>query len=178
MNGSMTPKQVTEQLDLTTETLKKYSLLLEKAGMDVERNKRGHRQYSEGNLQLIKALMFLNKEKSVNLEDAAEMVTSSDFDFEIMNGTTTVTDNGVITLQHNGIPLQNELATTVMNQLQLLQSKLELQDQRDIEFQKIVTNRLEEQRNLIVKQEEALEKLSQQLEEENNKSFWQKLFGK
>lgn len=178
MYDYMSPKQVVEQLDLTTETLKKYSLLLEKAGMDVERNKRGHRQYSEGNLQLIKALMFLNKEKSVNLEDAAEMVTSSDFDFEIMNGTTTVTDNGVITLQHNGIPLQNELATTVMNQLQLLQSKLELQDQRDIEFQKIVTNRLEEQRNLIVKQEEALEKLSQQLEEENNKSFWQKLFGK
>ena len=178
MYDYMSPKQVVEQLDLTTETLKKYSLLLEKNGMDMERNKRGHRMYSEENVTTIKALMFLNKEKSVNLEEAASIVTSSDFDFSTMNVTNTDTNNAVIPLQRNDITVQNELAGTVINQLQLLQNELELRDQRDIKFQEIVTDRLEEQRNLIVKQEEALETLRQQLEEERKKSFWQKLFGK
>lgn len=174
----MTPKQVTEKLNLTTETLKKYSLLLEKTGMDMERNKRGHRQYSEENVKMIEALIFLNKEKSVNLDDAASMVTSADFDFSVMNVTDTVTHNAVIPLQSNDMTVQNELAVTVINQLNLLQGELKLRDQRDIEFQQIVTDRLEEQRSLIIKQEEALEKLRQQLEAENKKSFWQKLFRK
>lgn len=178
MNVCMSPKQVVDSLDISAEALKKYSLLLEKSGMDIDRNKRGHRQYSEENVETIKALMFLNKEKSVNLDEAASMVTASDFDFSIMNGTDTVTHNDVIPLQSNDMTVHNELAVTVINQLQLLKSEIDHRDMRTAEFQKIVTERLEEQRDLIVSQEEKIEELKQLLLEENKKSFWQKLFGK
>lgn len=171
------PKEVVEKLETTAETLKKYSLLLEKNGMDISRNKRGHRGYSEENIKIIKALFYLNKEKSMSLEDAASLVLSSDFDFTIMQSTVidNVTNPAVITLLSNDITLHNEVIVTFTNQLLQLHNELEVQQKKNDEFQKIVTDRLEEQRDLIIQQEEMLKKLSRQLEE-NKKSFWQKLF--
>ncbi|SCY83918.1 MerR family transcriptional regulator [Lysinibacillus fusiformis] len=173
------PKEIVEQLELSAETLKKYSLLLEKNGMNISRNKRGHREYSDENIKIIKALIFLNKEKSVSLEDAASIVLSSDFDFTIMQ--TKIMDNvtnpTVTTLSSNDTTLQHEVVIMVKNQLLLLHNELEEQKKKDDEFQKIVTDRLEEQRELIIHQEEMLKNLSQQLEE-NKKSFWKKLFSK
>lgn len=173
------PKEVVEKLETTAETLKKYSLLLEKNGMDISRNKRGHREYSEENIKIIKSLFYLNKEKSMSLEDAASLVLSSDFDFTIMQSTVidNVTNPTVITLSSNDITLQNEVIVTVTNQLLQLHNELEVQQKKNNEFQKIVTDRLEEQRDLIIQQEEMLKKLSRQLEE-NKKSFWQKLFSR
>lgn len=173
------PKEVVEQLETSAETLKKYSLLLEKNGLNISRNKRGHREYSEENINTIKALFYLNKEKSVSLEDAASLVLSSDFDFTIMQPSVidNVTNPTVTTLLSNDITLQNEVVVMVTNQLLQLHNELEVQKQKDDEFQKIVTDRLEEQRDLIIQQEEMLKKLSQQLEE-SKKSFWQKLFSK
>lgn len=173
------PKEVVEKLETTAETLKKYSLLLEKNGMDISRNKRGHREYSEENIKIIKSLFYLNKEKSMSLEDAASLVLSSDFDFTIMQSTVidNVTNPAVITLSSNDITLQNEVIVTVTNQLLQLHNELEVQQKKNNEFQKIVTDRLEEQRDLIIQQEEMLKKLSRQLEE-NKKSFWQKLFSR
>jgi len=173
------PKEVVEQLETTAETLKKYSLLLEKNGMDISRNKRGHREYSKENIKVIKALFYLNKEKSVSLEDAASLVLSSDFDFTIMqsNVIDNVTSPTVTTLSNNDITLQNEVIVMVKNQLLQLHNELEVQKKKDDEFQKIVTDRLEEQRDLIIQQEEMLKELSQQLEE-SKKGFWQKLFSK
>lgn len=173
------PKEVVEQLETTAETLKKYSLLLEKNGMDISRNKRGHREYSKENIKIIKALFYLNKEKSVSLEDAASLVLSSDFDFTVMQPSVidNVVNPTVTTLLSNDTTLQKEVVVMVTNQLQQLHNELEVQKKKDNEFQKIVTDRLEEQRNLIIQQEEMLKKLSQQLEE-NKKSFWQKLFSK
>lgn len=176
MEKSFTPKEVTDQLELTAETLKKYSLLLEKNGMEITRNNRGHRQYSDENIKVLKALIHLNKEKSVSLEDAASMVCSTDFDFTVME------NNGknptVTTLWNDVMTVQNEVVVTVMEQLHLLHNELELRDKKDNAFKQVVTDRLEEQRELIIKQEAALERLSQQLEIENKKSIWQKLFGK
>ncbi|PCD81922.1 hypothetical protein CNQ87_15015 [Lysinibacillus fusiformis] len=63
------------------------------------------------------------------------------------------------------------------DQLLLLHNELAEQKKKDDEFQKIVTDRLEEQRELIIHQEEMLKNLSQQLEE-SKKSFWKKLFSK
>lgn len=173
------PKEVVEQLDTSAETLKKYSLLLEKNGMNISRNKRGHRGYSEENIKIIKALIYLNKEKSVNLEDAASLVLSSDFDFTIMHPSVmnNVTNPTVTTLLRNDIALQNEIVVMVTNKLIQLHNELEVQRKKDDEFQKIVTDRLEEQRDLIIQQEEMLNKLSKQLEK-SNKSLWQKFFSK
>lgn len=171
------PKEVVEQMKTSAETLKKYSLLLEKNGMNISRNKRGHREYSEENIKIIKALFYLNKEKSVNLEDAASLVLSSDFDFTIMqpNVIDNVTNTTVTTLSSNDITLQNELIVTITNQLLNFHDELEIKKKKDDEFQKIVTDKLEEQRDLIIQQEEMLKKLNQQLEEKK-KTFWQKLF--
>lgn len=173
------PKEVVEQLETTAETLKKYSLLLEKNGMDISRNKRGHREYSKENIKIIKALFYLNKEKSVSLEDAASLVLSSDFDFAIMQPSViyNVANPTVTTLLSNDITLQNEVVVMVTNQLLQLHNELDAQKKKDDEFQKIVTDRLEEQRDLIIQQEAMLKKLSQQLEE-SKKGFWQKLFSK
>ncbi|MCY1465710.1 hypothetical protein D9M71_838970 [compost metagenome] len=88
-----------------------------------------------------------------------------------------VTNPTVTTLLRNDIALQNEIVVMVTNKLIQLHNELEVQRKKDDEFQKIVTDRLEEQRDLIIQQEEMLNKLSKQLEK-SNKSLWQKFFSK
>ncbi|MEK9198508.1 MULTISPECIES: MerR family transcriptional regulator [Bacillales] len=75
-----TPKQAADILESGTETLKKYALLLEHNGHPVHRNARNHRVYNGIDIALIKAMIKLNREKSMPLEDAASKVTSSDVD--------------------------------------------------------------------------------------------------
>ena len=193
MNGlnttaeKLTPKQAADFLELGSEVLKKYALLLEHNGYTIGRNSMNHRYYTGNDLALIKAMIVLNREKSVPLEEAASIVTSSDTDIEKILGSA-VTHNTVHNEVHSVIPLQ------ITHELQTLRSFLEKQQQdneslRDeikghekllLDFQERVSNKLDEQAELIKQQNETIRELKKELNEskEQPKSIWGKLFGK
>lgn len=191
-----TPKQAADFLEISAETLKKYALLLEQNGHNVHRNGRNHRIYNGTDLALIKAMIVLNRDKSVNLEQAASIVTSTDTDITKIlgekehNGTENGTHNTVptvTTLQEtawmelyngfitelSGLKSENEALKQLIIEQQEFHVKQ--QEQHSQEVEKIAT-RLEEQNQLI---HELKNELSQLKESQQPKlSFWQRLFGK
>lgn len=183
----LTPKQAADFLEIGSEVLKKYALLLEHNGYNIGRNGMNHRYYTGEDLALIKAMILLNREKSVTLEDAASIVTSSDTNIEEILGYT-VTHNTVHNDVHSVIPLH------ITNELQSLRGFLEKQhsdnealreeirahDKLLLDFQDRVIQKLDEQAELINKQNEQIRNLKKELNEtrEQPKSVWSKLFGK
>ncbi|RKQ13456.1 transcriptional regulator [Ureibacillus endophyticus] len=182
-----TPKQAADFLEINPETLKKYALLLEQNGHNVHRNGRNHRIYNGTDIALIKAMIILNRDKSVNLEHAAGIVTSSDTDIEAIIGDS-VTNNDVIE------PVQSVIPLHVTYELQALRSFLEKQqvdnealreeikwhNQLLTDFQERVSDKLDEQAELIKEQNKQILELKKELNEakEQPKSVWARLFGK
>lgn len=105
------PKQAADLLEIGTETLKKYALLLEQNGHTIRRNARNHREYIGKDLALIKAMLILNRDKSVLLEDAASIVTSSDTDVEKIIREDNE-KNGMNSAAHNTVPTVITLSET------------------------------------------------------------------
>lgn len=183
----LTPKQASEFLEVGSEVLKKYALLLEYNGHTIGRNSMNHRYYVGEDLALIKAMIVLNREKSVPLEEAASIVTSSDTDIEAIIGNS-VTDNADIEPLHSVIPLQ------ITHELQALRTFLEKQQEDNLalreeirgydkflqDFENRVSNKLDEQVELIKQQNEQIRNLKKELNEvkEQPKSVWARLFGK
>lgn len=183
----LTPKQASDFLEIGSEVLKKYALLLEHNGHTIGRNSMNHRYYTGEDLALIKAMMILNREKSVPLEEAASIVTSSDTDIESIIGDS-VTHNAGIEPVHSVIPLQ------ITHELQALRTFLEKQQEDNLalreeikgydkflhDFGARVSNKLDEQVELIKQQNEQIRELKKELNEakEQPKSVWAKLFGK
>lgn len=75
-------KQVADMLGFTTTNLKYYASLLEQNGLEIYRNTRNHREYTQQDVKILRAMQYLNREKSMPLEDAASFVMSSDTDID------------------------------------------------------------------------------------------------
>lgn len=83
MNNDRIPaKQVANMLGFTTTNLKHYASLLEMNGLKIFRNTRNHREYSEQDVKLLRAMQILNRDKSMLLEDSSSFVMSSDTDVD------------------------------------------------------------------------------------------------
>lgn len=197
-----TPKQAADILEIGTETLKKYALLLEHNGHTVHRNARNHRIYNGTDIFLIRAMLKLNREKSMALEDAASKVTSSDVDLKAILGDElhnddTVADNvthntvrTVTTLQENAwLEFYNGFITELRglkeenNALQRLIIESESKHMLAIEE---VSNRvgdqakiIEEQSKAIAEQTATIAELHRRIDEAASKkpSLWARLFG-
>lgn len=74
-----TAQEASSILDLSKDTLRAYSLLLESKGYQIQRNPNKQRKYSQHDLDIINAMITLNKKDGLTLEKAAEKVSSSDF---------------------------------------------------------------------------------------------------
>lgn len=194
-----TPKQAADMLEIGTETLKKYALLLEHNGHTVHRNARNHRIYNGTDIVLIKAMVKLNRQKSMPLEDAASKVTSADVDLKVilgddLNNDHTVTHNivrTVTTLQenawtefYNGFITELKELKEENHSLQRLIIESESKHTQAIEE---VSNRLsnqakiiEEQSKAIAEQSATIVELHKRLDEAASRkpSLWTRLFGR
>ena len=192
-----TPKQAADILEIGTETLKKYALLLEHNGHAVHRNARNHRVYNGIDIALIKAMIKLNREKSMPLEDAASKVTSSDVDLKAILGNElhnddTVTNNNVrtvTTLQDNAwIEFYNGFITELKGlkeENHALQRLIVENDTKYAEAILEISNRvgdqskiIEEQSKAIAEQSATIAELHKRLDEAASKkpSLWARLF--
>ncbi|MBC9706516.1 MAG: hypothetical protein H9W81_16410 [Enterococcus sp.] len=187
IGDKLTPRQAADFLGIGNEVLKKYALLLEYNGHTIGRNSMNHRYYVGVDLALIKAMVILNREKSVPLEEAASIVTSNDTDIESIIGDTVINNDGIEPV-HNVIPLQ------ITHELQALRAFLEkqqddneslreeikLHDKLLLDFQERVSNKLDEQSELIKQQNEQIRELKRELNEtkQEPKSIWSRMFGR
>lgn len=196
-----TPKQAADILEIGTETLKKYALLLEHNGHTVSRNARNHRIYNGTDIALIKAMVKLNKAKSMPLENAASKVTSSDVDLKAILGdelqsdteTNNVTHNtvrAVTTLQENAwLDFYNGFITELKglkeenHALQLLVVENESKHTQALQE---ISNKLGDQARIIEEQSKAISEQSATIAELHKRldeaavkkpSLWAKLFG-
>lgn len=194
-NDKLTPRQTSDILGIGTETLKKYAALLEHNGHSIGRNARHHRYYTGTDLGLLRAMIVLNRDKSVTLEDSASIVTSTDTDISAILGetddtvATTVQSNEVSTV----IPVQiskefNQILELMQLQhaeIDTLRLELELRDKEHSEFMADISNKMKEQNELAKQQLTTIEELRGEIEEIRKQaavkpepSFWMRLFGK
>jgi DNA-binding transcriptional MerR regulator len=75
-------KQVADILGFTTTNLKHYASLLEQNGLEIYRNTRNHREYTQQDVKILRAMQYLNRGKSMPLEEAASFVMSSDINVD------------------------------------------------------------------------------------------------
>lgn len=75
----MNAGEVAIKLDIAKDTLRAYSLELEKAGYEFKRNNRNQRDYSDYDLSILNAFLTLSKTYGLTLKEAASKVSSSDF---------------------------------------------------------------------------------------------------
>lgn len=73
------PSQVAEELDVSTSTLRKYSLLLEENGIEFKRNAKNSRQYTDKDVITLQKFITLVKTDGMTVEDAAFAVSGSIF---------------------------------------------------------------------------------------------------
>lgn len=75
-------KELAEILGFTTTNLKHYASLLEQNGLEIYRNTRNHREYTQQDVKILRTMQYLNREKSMPLDEAASFVMSSDTDID------------------------------------------------------------------------------------------------
>jgi len=88
MTSYIRGKQLRDLISLSESNLKRYYELLEQHGYVFSRNSRGHRIYSEDDIKIFRAVIYLNKEKNMSLDNAALFVCSKGVDVDaIVTGT-------------------------------------------------------------------------------------------
>lgn len=68
------PAEIATVLKIKTSTLRKYALLMENAGFTYEKNKQGHRYYSDTNLIALQKLITFTHNGDTSLKESAEAV--------------------------------------------------------------------------------------------------------
>ncbi|PEX83248.1 DUF3967 domain-containing protein [Bacillus cereus] len=66
--------EVYKRLGISDSTLRKYMEVLQREGFTVKKDKRGRREYSEGDIMVIERLIELSKHDGMTLEKAAKMI--------------------------------------------------------------------------------------------------------
>jgi len=185
-NDNLTPAQAADFLDISAHTVKKYARLLELRGHTVARNGLNHRIFTGTDMALMQAMVVLNRDKSVNLEHAADIVTSSDTDISEILGRT-VTESEPYTVDSTEIAVQGghnmELLTQIFTQYQndiiTMRTEMEARDQLMIEVQSQISTQLSEQAATIEELREEVAELRKQAEDKPEPtSIWSRLFGK
>lgn len=70
------PGQVSDLLELNPATIRKYSIMLEEKGHEIERNSQNHRSYSEDDVLLLRQVIE-SKESDITLDEAVDHAVKS-----------------------------------------------------------------------------------------------------
>jgi len=182
-------KQAAEMLGFTTTNLKHYASLLEQNGLNIYRNSRNHREYTQYDIKILKAMQYLNREKSMSLEDAASKVTESDFDPTILLSqelSQIIAQNDVdvsVVKQEtdNAIKILSEISTIIAVQ-KMMRDELLLRDKEQSEFMSSIKETLAKQAEVMKEQVATIEGMSKEIETlrkqqtEKKSSFWRRFF--
>lgn len=155
----MQAKEVSFLLGFTTTNLKNYANLLEENGLIIHRNAKNHREYTNQDINLIKAMIYLNKKKSMLLEDAASFVMSADIT-NILSQQQELDTRKFAQANDNSTDVLSILSNLLQEQKQLRIDMLE-RDAKHLQFIKIITERLNEQNEALLALQEDIKKLTE-----------------
>lgn len=181
-NDKMSAKQVAEILGLTITNLKFYASRLELNGLEVRRNSRNHREYSDQDVKTIRAMQLLNREKSMSLDDAASFVMSSDTDIDAILSPGLPQVSATIDSAISVVKQESDNAERILSEVLSLMAErqgeiiglrkeLEARDKLTISFQSEISTQLSDQSKTI----DALRKELAEMKQVK-KSFWSKFF--
>lgn len=188
----MNAGEVATKLDIAKDTLRAYSLELEKAGYEFKRNNRNQRDYSDYDLSILKAFLTLSKTYGLTLKEAASKVSSLDFKpSNVIKDNAereTVASNATSLLTLPTADLEDifksmefmaeHVATLEQNNIVLLERLNALENKQDATLKSIESNN--NNNDELIKQIKELNLKVEILEEFNKKKspFWIRLFQK
>lgn len=160
-------KDVALELDITTSTLRRWSIELEKEGYKFHRNEKEQRIYFERDFKAFREFKKLTS-NSVPLSDAIKAVVAMDFEKK----------NGELTPS-----VQTDVIRLTKRELQsIIKSALEEERDQFIEIMQEKWNDSLEKRDRLLMQQlkHSMEQRQQQIEmeKEQNKKVWWKIFSK
>lgn len=148
---------IATKLDISESTLRKYSQELEKSGWSFRTNERRARVFTENDLELFTEFLKLRNELNMSVEKSADMSVryflSSD------------------SLTHNE-------SANVINALETKETVNFIQEMRryNAEIEKAAEANHAELKNEIRELKETLDEMSKNIEANNNKTFFQRIF--
>lgn len=188
MDRRLTAKETAELLGFTTTNLKHYASLLELNGLQLHRNTRNHREYSQRDIDILRAMQILNREKSMPLEDAASFVMSSDTDIDALLSQISPQEVATIDANVSVVPQGSGDAERVLAEVlalltqrraefDALREELAARDKLMIDMQAEVSTQMQEQAATIQELRSEIEELRKQADKPAP-SIWSLLFGK
>ena len=175
---------------MAKDTLRAYSLDLEKAGYEFKRNNRNQRDYSDYDLSILNAFLTLSKTYGLTLKEAASKVSRSDFKpSNVIKDNAereTVASNATSLLTLPPADLEDifksmefmaeHVATLERNNTVLLERLNALESKQDATLRAIESDNTEDLMSEIKKLQSKIERL----EEKNEKkaSLFSRIFGK
>ncbi|MEY9980610.1 MerR family transcriptional regulator [Lysinibacillus sp. RC79] len=189
-NDRLAAKEVANILGFTTTNLKHYAALLEQNGLQLYRNTRNHREYSQTDVNILRAMQHLNREKSMPLEEAASFVMSSDIDISAILApriaqVVATTDANIPVVQQDSDNAERVLAhlSALMADNKSLREELHVRDKLALDFQSDISDKMEQQAKVIAGQSATIESIRAELESirkvaEEKPSVWSRLFGR
>lgn len=169
------PSDVATQLNIKESTLRKYSLLLEEAGMKFQRNSQNQRWYNDNDVIALRKLVTLKNNGDMNLKECADAVFLWVKGDDISQPSTD-TDSG--TERHDSDIA--ELKEMVKKQSELIEA-LTIQMSKHQEYIKESLDRRDRELLQAIRESQQLKleaAATQEKQEEKKKTFWQRLTGK
>lgn len=178
------PADVATQLEIKESTLRKYSLLLEEAGMKFQRNSQNQRWYNDNDVIALRKLVTLKNNGDMTLKECADAVflwikgqdvTLADMEYETPHNDTKER-NADITELKEMVQKQNELIEALTVGLSKQQEQMNKQ-------QEYIKESLERRDRELIQairesQQLRLEAAATKQPEEKKKTLWQRLTGK
>lgn len=153
---------ISRKLDISESTLRKYSLILEKSGWLFAKTEKGGRTFTENDIELFQMFLRLKNEMSMSLEKSADMSVS------YIRSSDTLTRDVASSID-SALQVHNE--NKIIQEMRHVYQKME-------ENQKLLKDRLEEAENKAAAKEEETQKLLKEILDNQNKSFFRKIFPK
>jgi len=186
----MNASDVATKLDIAKDTLRAYSLELERASYEFKRNNRNQRDYSDYDVSILNAFLTLSKTHGLTLKEAASKVSSADFKpSNVIKDNAereTVASNATSLLTLPTADLEDifksmefmaeHVATLECNNAVLLERLNALESKQDATLRAIESDNTEDLMSEIKKLQSKIERL----EEKNEKkaSLFSRIFGK
>lgn len=130
------PKEVEQQLNIKTATLRKYASKLEAVGYEFERNDQGHRYYRTEDVLSLEKLIQIKDRTNMILEDCAAAVMKwkdGDSEFEdepvVEKRTRIIEEHAVINPEPQYPSVPNEMVQTLVNTIQRYEDIMQTQQQ-------------------------------------------------
>lgn len=155
-------KDVAEELKITTSTLRRWSILLEKEGYIFQKNDKEQRIYYERDFKAFRELKKLLS-NSVSVIDAIKVITSRDFKRENNEKTLSVYSKKICLSKRE---LEEIIKKAVIEEREVLLQKLDEKIEETLSKQ--LQKTFEEKQKLLVNTQN----------ESQNLSWWNKLFKK